>query len=91
MFRKFLAIALALPLFSIGLTAANAAAAPWSENFDSMSSYTGVDFDGNTTSLVTDQPAGEGFTSGKAIKLDNQGVAWAGTKFVLPTSSSVIS
>ena len=91
MFRKFLAIALALPLFSIGLTAANAAATPWSENFDSMSSYTGIDFDGNTTSLVTDQPAGQGFTSGKAIKMDNQGAAWAGTKFVLPGTSSFIS
>ena len=91
MFRKFLAIAMALPLISLGITAANAAASPWSENFDAMSSYSGVDFDGNTTSLVTDQPTGEGFTSGKAIKLDNQGVAWAGTKFVLPTSSSLIS
>jgi hypothetical protein len=56
-----------------------------------MSSYTGVDFDGNTTSLVTDQPTGQGFTSGKAIKMDNQGAAWAGTKFVLPTPNNLIS
>ena len=91
MFRKLLAISLALPLISVGITAANAASTPWSENFDSMSTYSGVDFDGNTTSLVNDQPAGQGFTSGKAIKLDNQGAAWAGTKFVLPTTSSLIS
>jgi len=91
MFRKFLAITLALPLFSIGISAAHAAAAPWSENFDSMQTYTGTDFDGNITSLVTDQPAGEGFTSGQAIKLENQGAAWAGTKFILPSTSSAIS
>lgn len=91
MFRKLLAVSLALPLLSVGLSAAQAAPAPWSENFDSMSSYTGTDFDGNTTTLVTDQPAGDGFTSGKAIKMDNQGAAWAGTKFILPTTSSFIS
>lgn len=91
MFRKLIAISLALPLFSLGLTAAQAAPAAWSENFDAMGSYTGVDFDGNTTSLVTDQPAGAGFTSGQAIKMANQGAAWAGTKFVLPATSSFIS
>ena len=91
MFRKILAISLALPLFSIGLPVAQAAPSAWSENFDSMASYSGIDFDGNTTSLVTDQPEGVGFTSGKAIKMANQGAAWAGTKFVLPATSSFIS
>ena len=72
-------------------TAANAASAPYTQNFDDMATYTGIDFDGNATTLVTDQPAGEGFTSGKAIKLDNQGAPWAGTKFELPANSSFIS
>lgn len=77
----------------VGISAANAGtiSSPWSENFDAMATYTGVDFDGNTTSLVSDQPAGAGFTSGQAIKMDNQGAAWAGTKFVLPATTSVIS
>jgi hypothetical protein len=91
MFRKFLAITLALPLFSIGISVAQADSAPWSEDFESMETYTGVDFDGNATSLVSDQPEGDGFTSGQAIKLDNQGAAWAGTKFILPAGSSAIS
>ena len=91
MFRKFLAITLALPLFSIGISVAQADSAPWSEDFESMETYTGTDFDGNATTLVTDQPEGDGFTSGQAIKLDNQGLAWAGTKFILPSTSSAIS
>ena len=72
-------------------TAANAASAPYTQNFDDMATYTGIDFDGNSTTLVTDQPAGEGFTSGKAIKMANQDAPWAGTKFVLPETSSFIS
>ncbi len=72
-------------------TAANAAQTPYTQNFDDMATYTGIDFDGNGTTLVTDQPAGEGFTSGKAIKMDNQGQPWAGTKFELPGNSSFIS
>ena len=72
-------------------TAANAAQTPYTQNFDNMETYSGIDFDGNSTTLVTDQPAGEGFTSGKAIKLDNQGAPWAGTKFELPGNSSFIS
>ena len=91
MFRKTIASLLALPLITVGISAANAAATPWSENFDSMQTYSGVDFDGNITSLVTDQPAGAGFTSGKAIKMETQAKAWAGTKFVLPNTSSFIS
>jgi len=77
----------------VGVSAANAgtSSTPWSENFDAMTTYSGVDFDGNVTSLVTDQPAGEGYTSGKAIKLLSQTVAWAGTKFVLPTTTNLIS
>lgn len=90
-FRKTIASLLALPLITVGISAANAAATPWSENFDSMQAYTGVDFDGNITTLVTDQPAGEGFTSGTAIKMETQGKAWAGTKFVLADTSSFIS
>jgi len=88
-----LASLLMLSASFVGLsgTAANAAAAPYTQNFDNMSTYTGIDFDGNVTSLVSDQPAGEGFTSGKAIKLDNQGAPWAGTKFELPGNSSFIS
>ena len=90
-FRKIIAGLLALPLITSGISAANAASTPLSENFDSMQTYTGVDFDGNVTTLVTDQPAGEGFTSGKAIKMETQAKAWAGTKFILPTTSSFIS
>ena len=88
-----LASILMLSASIIGLTgtAANAASTPYTENFDNMSTYSGIDFDGNETSLVTNQPAGAGFTSGKAIKLDNQGAAWAGTKFVLPETSSFVS
>jgi hypothetical protein len=88
-----LASLLMLSASFIGLsgTAANAASTPYSENFDNMSTYTGIDFDGNVSSLVTDQPAGVGYTSGTALKLDNQGAAWAGTKFVLPETSSFVS
>jgi hypothetical protein len=82
---------LSASIVGLGSTAANAASAPYTQNFDDMATYTGIDFDGNTTTLVTDQPAGAGFTSGKAIKLDNQGAPWAGTKFVLPNTSSFIS
>ena len=82
---------LSASIVGLGSTAANAASAPYTQNFDDMATYTGIDFDGNTTTLVTDQPAGAGFTSGKAIKLDNQGAPWAGTKFVLPETSSFIS
>ena len=82
---------LSASIVGLGSTAANAASAPYTQNFDDMATYTGIDFDGNTTTLVTDQPAGDGFTSGKAIKLDNQGAPWAGTKFVLPETSSFIS
>ena len=90
-FRKIIAGLLALPLITSGISAANAASVAWSENFDSMATYTGVDFDGNVTTLVTDQPVGQGFTSGKAIKMETQAKAWAGTKFVLPNTSSFIS
>jgi hypothetical protein len=88
-----LASLLMLSASFVGLsgTAANAASTPYSENFDNMSTYTGIDFDGNVSSLVTDQPAGAGFTSGTALKLDNQGAPWAGTKFVLPETSSFVS
>lgn len=89
--RKIITGLLALPLIASGISVANAASSPWSENFDSMQSYTGVDFDGNVTTLVSDQPAGEGFTSGNAIKMETQAKAWAGTKFVLPNTSSFIS
>ena len=82
---------LSASIVGLGSTAANAASAPYTQNFDDMATYTGIDFDGNTTTLVTDQPAGAGFTSGKAIKMDNQGAPWAGTKFVLPETSSFIS
>jgi hypothetical protein len=91
MFRKILVGVLALPLLATGLSAANAASTPYTQNFDSMVTYEGIDFDGNSTSLVSDQPAGEGFTSGKAIKLANKDTAWSGTKFVLPSTSSFIS
>lgn len=90
-FRKIIVGLLALPLITSGISAANAAASPWLENFDSMQTYSGIDFDGNVTTLVTDQPAGEGFTSGTAIKMETQAKAWAGTKFVLPTTSSFVS
>ena len=82
---------LSASIVGLGSTAANAASAPYTQNFDDMAIYDGIDFDGNTTTLVTDQPAGAGFTSGKAIKMDNQGAAWSGTKFVLPATTSFIS
>lgn len=82
---------LSASIVGLGSTAANAASTPYTQNFDAMTTYNGIDFDGNTTTLVTDQPAGAGFTSGKAIKLDNQGAPWAGTKFVLPETSSFVS
>ena len=82
---------LSASIVGLGVAAANAASTPYTQNFDAMTTYDGIDFDGNTTTLVSDQPAGAGFTSGQAIKLDNQGAAWAGTKFVLPETSSFIS
>ncbi|NCA08067.1 MAG: hypothetical protein EBS85_04990, partial [Micrococcales bacterium] len=82
---------LSASIVGLGSSAANAASAPYIENFDAMTTYSGVDFDGNTTTLVTNQPAGEGFTSGTAIKLDNQGAAWAGTKFILPNVNNLLS
>lgn len=91
MFRKTLASLLALPLITLGLSAANAAAAPYTQNFDAMASYTGENFDGGVGTLVTDQPAGEGFTSGKALQVETKEVAWAGTKIVMPSTFSFIS
>lgn len=82
---------LSASIVGLGGSAANAASTPYTQNFDSMTTYEGIDFDGNTTTLVSNQPVGVGFTSGQAIKLDNQGAAWAGTKFVLPETSSFIS
>ena len=91
MLRKIITSLIALPLIAAGIAPANAASSPWSENFDSMQTYSGIDFDGNVTTLVSDQPAGAGFTSGNAIKMETQAKAWAGTKFVLPNTSSFIS
>ena len=91
MFRKTLASLLALPLITLGLSAAHAAAAPYTQNFDAMASYTGENFDGGVGTLVTDQPAGEGFTSGKALQVETKEVAWAGTKIVMPSTFSFIS
>jgi hypothetical protein len=91
MFRKTLATLLALPLITLGMNAANAAAQPYTQNFDAMATYTGVDFDGGVGTLVSDQPAGEGFTSGKALKVETKIKAWAGTKIEMPTSFSFIS
>jgi hypothetical protein len=91
MFRKFLVTLVALPLLTSGLSAASAASTPYTQNFDSMATYSGIDFDGNFTTLVSDQPAGEGFTSGKAIKMETQTKEWAGSKLEIPTSSSLIS
>ncbi len=82
---------LSASIVGLGGSAANAASTPYTQNFDSMTTYDGIDFDGNVTTLVSNQPAGVGFTSGQAIKLDNQGSAWAGTKFVLPETSSFLS
>jgi hypothetical protein len=90
-FRKIIAGLLALPLITSGISAANAAVVPYTQNFESMATYDGVDFDGGVGTLVTDQPAGEGFTSGKALKIETKEAAWAGTKLVLPATSSFIS
>ena len=91
MFRKTLATLLALPLITLGMSAANAAAEPYTQNFDAMASYTGVDFDGGVGTVVSDQPAGEGFTSGKALKVETKIKAWAGTKIEMPSTFSFIS
>ena len=91
MFRKSLATLVALPLLTAGFSAANAASAPYTQNFDAMVTSTAVDFDGGVSTVVSDQPAGEGFTSGKALQVETKQAAWAGTKFVLPVTSSVIS
>ena len=91
MFRKFLVTLVALPLLTSGLSAANAASTPYTQNFDNMVSYSGVDFDGGVGTVVSDQPAGEGFTAGKALKVETKTKAWAGTKLELPATSSLIS
>ena len=90
-FRKIIAGLLALPLITAGISAANAAVVPYTQNFDSMVTYDGVDFDGGVGTLVSDQPAGEGFTSGKALKVETKEAAWAGTKLMFPATSSLIS
>ena len=91
MFRKTLASLLALPLITLGLSAANAAAAPYTQNFEAMPTYTGVDFDGGVGTVVTDQPAGEDFTSGNALQIETKVKAWAGTKIEMPSNFSFIS
>jgi len=91
MFRKTLAGLLALPLITLGMSTANAAVVPYTQNFEAMPTYTGQDFDGGVGTVVTDQPAGEGFTSGKALKVETKNAAWAGTKLTLPATSSFIS
>lgn len=91
MFRKTISSLLALPLLVLGLSAANAASAPYTQNFDAMTTYTGTDFDGGVGTVVTDQPAGESFTSGKALQVETKLVAWAGTKIVMPSTFSFIS
>ena len=90
---SYLASLLMISASIVGLsaTAAHADATPYTQNFDAMETYSGVDFDGNVASLVTDQPAGVGFTSGKAVKMENQGAPWAGTKFVGASNFSAIS
>jgi hypothetical protein len=90
-FRKIIAGLLALPLITSGISVANAAVVPYTQNFESMVTYNGVDFDGGVGTLVTDQPAGEGFTSGTALKVETKEAAWAGTKLILPATSSFIS
>ena len=90
-FRKTIASLLALPLITVGISAANAAVVPYTQNFESMPTYNGVDFDGGVGTVVSDQPAGEGFTSGNALKIETKEAAWAGTKLVLPATSSFIS
>lgn len=90
-FRKTIASLLALPLITVGLSVANAAVVPYTQNFESMATYNGVDFDGGVGTVVSDQPAGEGFTSGNALKIETKEAAWAGTKLVLPATSSFIS
>ena len=91
MFRKTISSLLALPLLVLGLSAANAASAPYTQNFDAMATYTGTDFDGGVGTVVTDQPAGDGFTSGNALQVETKLVAWAGTKIVMPSTFSFIS
>ena len=91
MFRKTISSLLALPLLIVGMSAANAASTPYTQNFDSMITYSGVDFDGGVGTVVNDQPAGEGFTSGKALQVETKVSAWAGTKLEMPANFSFIS
>ncbi len=91
MFRKTISSLLALPLLVVGMSAANAAATPYTQNFETMPTYSGVDFDGGVGTVVTDQPAGEGFTSGNALQVETKVKAWAGTKIEMPSNFSFIS
>lgn len=78
----------------LGATAANAASSPINVTFESndTSGYSFVDYDGNVTSTTTSQPAGAGFTSGTAMKMDNDGAPWAGTTFLtIDSTSSLLS
>jgi hypothetical protein len=79
-------------IVGFGATAASAAASPINLTFEDFDIATVTDYDGNVSTLTTTQPAGVGFTSGKAMQLANDGAPWSGTTFLtLDSTSSLIS
>ena len=85
---------LSASFIGLGATAANASSAPVTVTFEAndTSGYNFVDYDGAATSTTSSAPAGAGFTSGVAMKQDNQGQLWSGTTFLtLDPGSSLLS
>ncbi len=81
-------------IVGLSATAANASSAPINVTFeaDDTSGYNFVDYDGAVTSTTSSAPDGAGFTSGVAMKQDNQGQLWSGTTFLtIDPGSSLLS
>ena len=81
-------------IVGLSATAANASSAPVTVTFEAndTSGYAFVDYDGAATSTTSSAPAGAGFTSGVAMKQDNQGELWSGTTFLtIDPGSSLLS
>jgi hypothetical protein len=81
-------------IVGLSATAANASSAPVTVTFEAndTSGYAFVDYDGAATSTTSSAPAGASYTSGVAMKQDNQGQLWSGTTFLtLDPGSSLLS
>ena len=81
-------------IIGLSATAANASSAPITVTFESddTSGFAFVDYDGAATSTTSSAPAGATFTSGTAMKQDNQGALWSGTTFLtIDPGSSLLS